>query len=107
MTAPKHPCVYMLRCGNGSLYTGWTDDLPKRLAAHQSGRGARYTRAFGVQGLAYVEPQPDKGTALRREAALKKLTKAQKEALAAAWAQQNDESRCRAECVNILTESAK
>ena len=44
--------VYMLRCRNGALYTGWTNDLAARLRAHQQGRGARYTRAFGAQGLA-------------------------------------------------------
>ena len=41
----KRPCVYMLRCKDGSLYTGWTNDFEKRLAAHQSGKGAKYTRS--------------------------------------------------------------
>ena len=39
----KRPCVYMLHCKGGSLYTGWTNDFEKRLAAHQSGKGAKYT----------------------------------------------------------------
>ncbi len=77
--------AYMIRCQNGSLYTGWTNDLAARVAAHQAGRGARYTRAFRVLALAWAEPQPNKAAALRREAAVKKMTKAQKEALAAAW----------------------
>lgn len=77
--------VYMLRCQNGALYTGWTDDLPRRLAAHQSGKGAKYTRGFGVQGLAWAERLPGRSAAMEREAALKKLPKAEKEALAAAF----------------------
>ena len=80
------PCyVYMLRCAGGSLYTGWTPDLPRRLAAHRAGRGAKYTRAFAPAALAWAEVQPSKQAALRREAAVKKLPKAQKEALAAAF----------------------
>ena len=78
--------VYILRCGDGTLYTGCTNDLPRRLRAHQSGKGARYTRAKGAAALAYVERCADKPAALRREAALKKLPKAQKERLCAAWA---------------------
>lgn len=85
-TAPPQAWVYMIRCRDGSLYTGWTNDLNARLAAHKAGRGARYTRAFGALALAWAEPQPDKRAALRREAAVKKLPKAEKEALAAAWA---------------------
>ena len=78
--------VYMVRCSGGSLYTGWTDDLEKRLAAHKSGKGAKYTRGFGAEGFAYTEQLPDKSAALKREAALKKLSKAKKEALCTAWA---------------------
>ncbi len=79
--------VYMVRCGGGRLYTGWTDDPAARLHAHKSGTGAKATRAFGALGLAYLEPCADKSAALRREAALKKLPKAGKEALCAAWAE--------------------
>lgn len=82
---PPDAWVYMMRCRNGSLYTGWTNDLSARAAAHMAGRGARYTRAFGAVALAWAEPQPDRAAALRREAAVKKMNKAQKEALAAAW----------------------
>ena len=77
--------VYLVRCAGGQLYAGWTNDPAARLYAHKSGNGARYTRAAGAKALAYLEPCADKNTALRREAALKKLTKAQKEALCAAW----------------------
>lgn len=70
--------VYMLRCGDGSLYTGITDDVEKRLAAHRSGKGAKYTRGRGPLELAYVEEQPDKSTALRREYEIKKMTRQKK-----------------------------
>ena len=81
--------VYMVRCGGGQLYTGWTTDPAARLHAHKTGQGAKATRAFGALSLAYLEPCPDKSAALRREAALKKLPKAEKEALCAAWAEKN------------------
>ncbi|WP_418666600.1 GNAT family N-acetyltransferase [Allofournierella sp.] len=79
------PYVYMVRCENGALYTGWTTDLARRLAAHQSGTGAKYTKGFGAAALAWAEPQADKAAALRREAVVKKLPKEQKEALAAGF----------------------
>ena len=75
--------VYILRCGDGTLYTGCTNDLPRRLQAHQSGRGAKYTRSRLPVTLQYQEPQPDKSAALKQEAAIKKLTRAQKAALIA------------------------
>jgi len=70
--------VYMLRCGDGTLYTGITDDVEKRLAAHRVGKGAKYTRGRGPLELAYVEEQPDKPTALRREYEIKQLTRQEK-----------------------------
>ena len=70
--------VYMLRCGDGSLYTGCTDNVARRLAAHQSGKGAKYTRSRPPVSLAYQEELPDKPAALRREAAIKRLTRPQK-----------------------------
>ena len=70
--------VYMLRCGDGSLYTGYTDDVSRRLAVHQSGKGAKYTRSRLPVELVYREELPDKSSALRREAAIKKLTRQQK-----------------------------
>ena len=70
--------VYMLKCGDGSLYTGSTDDVNKRLKAHQSGKGAKYTRSHLPVELAYFEELPDKSSALKREAAIKKLPRRDK-----------------------------
>ena len=52
---PAPAYVYMMRCANGALYTGWTNDLLRRLRAHASGKGAKYTRGFGGETLAYAE----------------------------------------------------
>ena len=82
---PDAAYVYMVRCTGGQLYTGWTNHPAARLKAHQSGKGARYTRAHGAVGFAYLERCADRSAALRREAALKKLSKAEKEVLCAAW----------------------
>ncbi len=84
--------VYMLRCPDGSLYCGWTNDLARRLHAHKTGKGgAKYTKSHGRAAvrLAYAERCADKSAALKREAAVKKLPKAEKEALAARWAADN------------------
>ena len=70
--------VYMLRCGDGSLYTGSTTDVERRLREHQGGTGARYTRSRPPVTLAYAEGAPDRSAAQRREAAIKKLPRAQK-----------------------------
>ena len=75
--------VYILRCGDGTLYTGCTNDLPRRLQAHQSGRGAKYSR-LPVE-LVYQEAVPDRSAALRREAAIKRLDRRRKLALIAAF----------------------
>lgn len=77
--------VYMLRCKDGSLYTGWTNDLEHRLAMHSSGRGAKYTRGRGPLVLVYSEELSDKEAALRRECAIKKLRREQKLALLQTW----------------------
>lgn len=77
--------VYILRCGDGTLYTGVTDDVERRLAAHRSGRGARYTRGRGPLELAYREEQPDKSAALRREVQIKRLSRQEKLSLCEAW----------------------
>lgn len=79
--------VYILRCGDGSLYTGSTTDLSRRLAAHRSGHGAKYTRGRLPLELAYWEEAPDWSDALRREAAVKRLTRSQKLALIASGPQ--------------------
>lgn len=73
--------VYILRCGDGTLYTGMTDDVQRRLDAHRAGKGAKYTRGRGPLELAYTEEQPDKSTALRRECAIKRLRREEKERL--------------------------
>lgn len=78
--------VYMVRCAGGQLYSGWTNDPAARLYAHKTGRGAKSTRALHAKELAYLEKCPDKSAALRREVQLKRMTKAQKEALCAGWA---------------------
>ena len=70
--------VYILRCGDNTLYTGSTDNSERRLAAHQSGKGAKYTRSRGPLTLVYQQELPDKSAALKREAAIKKLTRPQK-----------------------------
>lgn len=73
--------VYMLLCSDGSYYTGITNDLDKRWAAHMSGGGAKYTRSHPPVKLVYREEFPDRGSALKRELELKKLTHNQKLAL--------------------------
>jgi putative endonuclease len=73
--------VYVLRCRDGSLYTGITNDLPKRLLRHGAGTASAYTRARRPVRLVYEEPQPDRPAALRREAALRRLSRAAKLAL--------------------------
>lgn len=70
--------VYILRCGDGTLYTGCTNDLPHRLEAHRGGRGAKYTRSRLPVELAYQEEAADRSAALRREAAIKRLTRQEK-----------------------------
>ena len=73
--------VYILECGDGTLYTGITDDLERRLRAHAQGKGAKYTRGRGPLKLRYREELPDKGAALKREYAIKQLSKPEKMAL--------------------------
>lgn len=73
--------VYILRCADGPLYTGCTNDLSRRLAAHNAGKGAKYTRSRRPVELVYREEVPDKSAALRREAAIKGLSRGEKLAL--------------------------
>ncbi|MFZ5375614.1 MAG: GIY-YIG nuclease family protein [Campylobacterota bacterium] len=74
--------VYILRCGDGTLYTGITRNVEKRLAEHNdSPKGAKYTRSRRPLTLVYREPCRDKSCALKREKAIKKMTRPQKEAL--------------------------
>jgi putative endonuclease len=73
--------VYILRCVDGSLYTGATNDVEARLERHGRGKGAAYTRSRLPVELVFCEPAEDRGAALRREAAIKKLPRAEKLAL--------------------------
>lgn len=73
--------TYMLKCKDGSLYTGWTTDLDKRVACHNAGKGAKYTRARRPVELVYFEQFQTREEAMRRECEIKKLTRKQKEEL--------------------------
>jgi len=73
--------VYVARCGDGTLYTGITTDPARREAAHNAGRGASYTRSRRPVRLIHVEPAADRGAALRRELAIKRLPRPAKEQL--------------------------
>jgi putative endonuclease len=73
--------VYILRCRDGTLYTGIAIDLRRRLEAHERGVAAKYTRSRRPIALAYQEPQPDRSSALKREAGLRRLGRAGKLAL--------------------------
>ena len=70
--------LYILRCGDGSLYTGITTDVEKRLEAHRSGKGAKYTRGRGPLELAYREECGTHSDALKREAEVKRLPREEK-----------------------------
>lgn len=76
--------TYILRCRDGTLYTGWTNDLEKRLLAHNAGTGAKYTRPRRPVTLVYAEACPTKEAAMRREWEIKQLTRIQKLRLIAA-----------------------
>lgn len=75
------PFVYILRCHDNSLYTGYTLDLKRRVAQHNQGTASKYTRGRRPVQLAYVEEYADKITALKREYAIKHMKKSVKEAL--------------------------
>lgn len=70
--------VYILQTLKGHYYTGYTVDLNKRMKAHQKGKGAKFTRTFGFKKLLYHELFAEKSQALKREAAIKKLSRAEK-----------------------------
>ena len=70
--------LYILRCGDGSLYTGITTDVPKRLEAHRSGKGAKYTRGRSPMELVYEEECGDHSAALKRELEIKALSREEK-----------------------------
>lgn len=73
--------VYILECADGSLYTGITNDLARRMRAHSSGRGAKYTKGRGPFTVRYTELLDSKGAALKREAVIKSLDRTAKTAL--------------------------
>lgn len=70
--------MYILRCKDGSLYTGWTNNLEKRIEAHNSGKGAKYTKGRRPVTLVYSESLTTKEEALKREYAIKQLKKSEK-----------------------------
>lgn len=70
--------VYILTCSDGTLYTGWTNDIEKRVKAHNEGKGAKYTKARRPVTLSYTESFETKSEAMKREAAIKKLSRAEK-----------------------------
>ncbi len=72
---------YILECADGTYYTGWTTDPERRVKQHNKGTGARYTKTRRPVRLVYLEEQPDKVTALKRELAIKKLKRVQKSKL--------------------------
>jgi putative endonuclease len=76
--------VYILRCADGTLYTGWSSDVPRRLARHRSGKASRYTASRLPVELALALPMPDRTAARREEARIKALDRAGKLALIAA-----------------------
>ena len=71
-------CTYLLRCADGTFYTGWSTDPERRERQHNAGRGARYTRDRRPVRLVYIEEQPDKPAALRRELRIKRLPREKK-----------------------------
>ena len=75
--------VYILECGDGTLYTGSTNNLARRLLRHRSGKGARYTRGRLPVRVVYCRRCPDRGAALKREHAIKRLGRREKNALIA------------------------
>ena len=77
--------VYILRCGDGTFYTGVTTDVAARLETHRAGKGAKYTRSRGPLQLAYSEKCEDKTLAFQREYAIKQLKRSEKAALCEQW----------------------
>jgi putative endonuclease len=76
--AANQAFVYLLRCGDGSLYCGWTIDLERRFVEHQAGRASRYTRSRQPVELAWSLPMASRSEAMREEVRIKRLTRAEK-----------------------------
>lgn len=79
----QHNYTYMVQCADGSLYTGWTNRIEKRIEDHNNGKGAKYTKSRRPVELKYLEESDTKPEAMKKEAEYKKLTRPQKEALIA------------------------
>ena len=77
----KKDCVYILECNDGTLYTGWTNDIDKRFKAHNDGKGAKYTKGRRPLKLVYLEELETKSEALKRGNKIKKMTKDKKRQL--------------------------
>jgi len=80
---PSHKShfVYILRCADGTLYTGYTTELPRRIQMHNDGKGAKYTRGRGPVELLYAEEGESRSWGTRRENEIKRLTRGEKEEL--------------------------
>ncbi len=76
---------YILRCGDGSFYTGWTNDIRKRFREHCEGRGAKYTKGRGPFQLVFLEEFETKQLAMKREYAIKQMSRLDKEKLVKDW----------------------
>lgn len=100
------PCTYILRCSDGSLYTGWTNDITKRLAAHNAGKGAKYTKSRTPVELVYVEFFDVREAAMRREYAIKQLSRSQKLALIGSGSNPAISSGCDAAAASACGSSA-
>ncbi len=77
----KQNTTYILQCSDGTLYTGWTNNLEKRLREHNGGQGAKYTRGRRPVKLVYAEEHETKREAMQRESQIKRLTRKEKQAL--------------------------
>ena len=73
--------TYIVKCSDGSFYTGWTNDIDKRIEAHNAGKGAKYTKTRRPVELVYLEEFPTKEEAMKREYAIKQMTRKMKESL--------------------------
>jgi putative endonuclease len=79
--SPREFYCYILECSDGTFYTGWTTDPERRARQHNSGAGARYTRSRRPVRVVYLEEQPDRVTAMKREKAIKALSREKKKQL--------------------------
>lgn len=83
--------TYILECSDGTLYTGWTDDLERRVKAHNAGKGAKYTKSRRPVKLVYFESFSTKQEAMRREWEIKQLKRQEKEIMITGFQQKEDE----------------